>query len=92
MSDTLHNVTLVGGVKSGKFTDKGVVNDIEECKAFCCAEDTCNVAFLIRTNCFLVSCKDYDSCKVKPAISDYYRPKLAYVNWHAPDEEVSRKY
>ncbi|XP_031554877.1 uncharacterized protein LOC116291804 isoform X2 [Actinia tenebrosa] len=89
VSNTLQNVTLVGGIKSGTFTDKGVVNDIDECKAFCCAEDSCNVAFLIRTNCFLVACKDYDSCKVKPAMSDYYRPKLAYVNWHPPDEEVS---
>ncbi|XP_048589005.1 uncharacterized protein LOC5518116 isoform X2 [Nematostella vectensis] len=88
VSSTLSNVTLEGGVKSGKFTDRGVVGSMEECRSFCCAEDTCNVAFTIRSNCFLVACKDYDSCKVKPALSDYYHPRLAYVNWSPPDAEV----
>lgn len=88
LTPTLYNVTLVGGVKSGKFTDKGVVSDMDQCKAYCCADDTCNVAFLIRKNCFLVACKDYEQCKVKQAMSDYYHPKLAYVNWNPPDDEV----
>ena len=61
---------------------------MEECSAFCCADEQCNVAFLIRDNCFLVACKDYDSCKMKPALSEYYRPRMAYVNWSPPDDEI----
>ncbi|KAK3699402.1 hypothetical protein QZH41_018563 [Actinostola sp. cb2023] len=88
VTPTMYNVTLIGGVKSGKFTDKGMVNNMDDCKAYCCAEDSCNVAFLIRTNCFLVTCKDYETCKVKQAMSDYYHPKLAFINWNPPDDEV----
>lgn len=81
-------MTLRGGIKAGNFTDKGVVKNMEECSAFCCADVQCNVAFLIRDNCFLVACKDYDSCKMKPALSEYYRPRMAYVNWSPPDDEI----
>lgn len=84
----MYNVTLRGGIKSGNFTDKGVVKHMDECSAFCCAHETCNVAFLIRDNCFLVACKDYDSCQVKPALSEYYHPRLTYVNWSPPDDEI----
>lgn len=85
-------MTLRGGIKSGNFTDKGVVKNMDECSAFCCADEKCNVAFLIRDNCFLVSCKDYNSCQVKPALSEYYHPRLAYVNWSPPDEEIPGKF
>ena len=88
VSNTIHNVTLRGGIKAGNFTDKGVVKNMEECSAFCCADEQCNVAFLIRDNCFLVACKDYDSCKMKPALSEYYRPRMAFVNWSPPDDEI----
>lgn len=81
-------MTLRGGIKAGNFTDKGVVKNMAECSAFCCADEQCNVAFLIRDNCFLVACKDYDSCKMKPALSEYYRPRMAYVNWSPPDDEI----
>ena len=81
-------MTLRGGIKAGNFTDKGVVKNMEECSAFCCADEQCNVAFLIRDNCFLVACKDYDSCKMKPALSEYYRPRMAFVNWSPPDDEI----
>ena len=88
VSNTIFNVTLRGGIKSGNFTDKGVVKHMDECSAYCCADGQCNVAFLIRDNCFLVSCKDYDSCQIKPALSEYYHPRLAYVNWSPPDDEI----
>lgn len=88
VSNTIFNVTLRGGIKAGNFTDKGVVKNMDECAAFCCADERCNVAFLIRDNCFLVACKDYDSCKMKPALSEYYHPRLAYVNWSPPDDEI----
>ena len=88
VSNTIYNVTLRGGIKSGNFTDKGVVKNMDECSAFCCADERCNVAFLIRDNCFLVTCKDYGSCAMKPALSEYYHPRLAYVNWSPPDDEI----
>ncbi|XP_015765053.1 PREDICTED: uncharacterized protein LOC107343965 [Acropora digitifera] len=88
VSNTVYNVTLSGGIKAGNFTDKGVVKSMGECTAFCCSDERCNVAFLIRNNCFTVACKNYDSCKMKPALSEYYHPRLAYVNWSPPDDEI----
>ena len=88
VSNTVYNVTLSGGIKAGNFTDKGVVKNMDECAAFCCSDERCNVAFLIRNNCFTVACKNYDSCKMKPALSEYYHPRLAYVNWSPPDDEI----
>lgn len=74
------------GINSGDFTDKGHVSDINECISKCCDTDTCNVAFVIKDTCFLVKCKSYQNCGLKSAISEYYSPKIAYINWNPPKD------
>ena len=88
VSRVFHDVTLRGGISSGEFTDKGHVESIDECIAKCCSVDTCNLAFVIKDTCFAVKCKSYNDCGLKSAISEYYNPKIAYVNWSPPKDEL----
>uniref|UniRef100_A0A7M5X7V4 Uncharacterized protein n=1 Tax=Clytia hemisphaerica TaxID=252671 RepID=A0A7M5X7V4_9CNID len=86
VSKIYNDVTLNGGINSGDFTDKGHVSSIDECVSKCCDTDTCNVAFVIKNTCFLVKCKSYDNCGLKSARSEYYSPKIAYINWNPPKD------
>ena len=86
VSKVYRDVTLNSGINSGDFTDKGHVANMDECVSKCCDSDTCNVAFVIKDTCFLVKCKSYDTCGLKSAISDYYSPKISYINWSPPKD------
>jgi len=86
VSKVYRDVTLNGGINSGDFTDKGHVASMDECVSKCCDSDTCNVAFVIKDTCFLVKCKSYENCGLKSAISDYYSPKITYINWNPPKD------
>ena len=79
LSETHHNVTLVRGMKSGKFTSNGLVKDFTECSDKCCQLDDCNAAFMVKRTCFSISCLDRDSCTVKPARPSSFNPTFAYV-------------
>ena len=79
LSETHHNVTLVRGMKSGKFTSNGLVKDFTECSDKCCQRDDCNAAFMVKRTCFSINCLDKDSCTVKPAKPSSFNPTFAYV-------------
>ena len=66
--DQKDNVTLRGGIKSGKFTKHGVVNNMNTCIDECCQDETCNVAFMPGTTCYTVSCYSEKLCESIPAI------------------------
>ena len=82
------NVTLRNGINSGEFTDRGSVLNMEDCITQCCGDDNCNLAFVIKDTCFTVKCKDYDACSLKSAVSRYYNPRIAYVNWSPPKDNL----
>ena len=84
LSKVFTDVTLKGGISSGEFTDKGRVSSMDECITKCCGTESCNVAFVIKDTCFVVKCKSYSECALKPAVSEYYSPKIVYVNWNPP--------
>lgn len=88
ISKVFHDVTLNGGISSGDFTDKGHVSSMDECVSKCCDVETCNVAFVIKDTCFLVKCKSYENCGLKSAVSKYYNPKIAYINWSPPKDNL----
>lgn len=88
VSKVFRDVTLNGGISSGDFTDKGHVSSMDECVTKCCDAETCNVAFVIKDTCFLVKCKSYEHCGLKSAISKYYNPKIAYINWSPPKDTL----
>ena len=66
--DQRDNVTLRGGIKAGKFTKHGVVNNMNRCIDECCQDDSCNVAFMPGTTCYTVNCYSDSMCESIPAI------------------------
>ena len=88
ISKVYRNVTLRDGINSGEFTDRGSVFNMEDCIKQCCSDDNCNLAFIIKDTCFTVKCKSYEACSLKAAISRYYNPRIAYVSWSPPKENL----
>ncbi|XP_065644691.1 uncharacterized protein LOC100203833 isoform X36 [Hydra vulgaris] len=86
LSKVHHGVTLSGGINAGEFTDKGHVETMDECVERCCSSDSCNVAFVIKDTCFAVKCKSYNDCNLKSAMSEYYNPRIVFVNWSPPKD------
>jgi hypothetical protein len=72
-------VTLNGGLKAGNFTDVGKVESVNACTRLCCVSEKCNLALVIKGNCFLVSCFTEDLCKTVKTETRNYRPTVAYV-------------
>ena len=73
------NVTLQGGIKSGNFKDQGTVESMQKCIDLCCSIQSCNVAFMLLSRCFSVSCYNQTSCNSIPARSLIFQPQLAYL-------------
>ena len=78
----VHNdVTLVGGIHAGKFTDLGDAENMGACSERCCLKDACDVAFMLEEECYGVSCVNESMCEMRPARNpSRYNPKLAYVH------------
>ncbi|XP_065055660.1 uncharacterized protein LOC135684164 isoform X2 [Rhopilema esculentum] len=88
VSKIYQNVTLRDGINSGEFIDRGSVGTMDDCVKQCCGDDNCNLAFIIKETCFTVKCKSYESCSLKAAVSHFYNPKIAYVNWNPPRDNL----
>ena len=78
-SEIMRNVTLRGGITSGRFKDRGKITDIRECLKICCLAKTCDLAFMLEDNCFSVECISEKLCEVVPARSAKYSPAVAYI-------------
>lgn len=80
-ASAVHNdVTLVGGINAGKFTDLGNADNMSICTQRCCMKDACDVAFLLESECYGVSCVNESLCESRPARNPArYNPKIVYV-------------
>ena len=76
--ERLENMTLVGGVSAGEFTDHGQTDTFDECMGYCCGSKDCDLAFMIDNDCYGVRCKDPSMCKTRPARPTKYRPIIAF--------------
>lgn len=72
-------MTLNGGLKAGNFTDVGKVENTNACTRLCCVSEKCDLALVIKGNCFLVSCFTKDLCKTVKTETTNYRPTVAFV-------------
>ena len=88
VSKIYQNVTLRDGINSGEFIDRGSVGTMDDCVKQCCGDDNCNLAFIIKETCFTVKCKSYEACSLKAAVSRFYNPRIAYVNWSPPRDNL----
>lgn len=64
-----YNVTLHHGLRSGHFKDQGRVDSFEVCFRRCCHDNDCNLVFMLRNYCYLVSCYDQESCALNPLVA-----------------------
>ena len=87
-SEIMYNVTLQGGITAGKFRDRGVLPNMQECLRICCIAKSCDLAFMLGSHCFSVSCKTQALCEVVTARSSMYNPEVAYI--YARSKEADR--
>lgn len=73
------NVTLRGGIMTGRFRDRGKVPNMKACVEICCISKTCDVAFMLKNYCFSVTCLNERLCEAVRARSSIYSPKLVYI-------------
>ena len=78
-SEVMTNVTLRGGIATGRFRDRGKVPNMKACVEICCISKTCDVAFLLKNNCFSVTCFNERLCEAVRARSSIYIPKIVYI-------------
>lgn len=74
-----YNVTLQGGIRAGQFKKIGPSEDMNTCTRFCCEDRQCDVAFMAKQNCYLVSCLTNSLCESVPTDSPKLFPRLSYV-------------
>ena len=74
-----YNVTLRNGIRSGYFRDQGRVEDMDECLHKCCNSVNCNVSFMLKQRCYLVTCYTKKGCKTVPARHSLFNPRVAHV-------------
>ena len=64
-----YNVTLRHGLRSGHFKNQGRVDSFEVCFRRCCHDNDCNLVFMLRNYCYLISCYDQESCALNPLVA-----------------------
>ncbi|RMX40405.1 hypothetical protein pdam_00022242, partial [Pocillopora damicornis] len=77
-SSVLHEVVLRGGSQSGKFKYLTEVDDMATCIKECCKYSVCDLALMLKDNCFLVSCHSEVLCEPIRSRSSDYHPQIAY--------------
>lgn len=78
-SEEMTNVTLRGGISTGHFRDRGKVPNMRACVEICCISKSCDVAFMLKNNCFSVMCFNEKLCEAVRARSSIYAPRIVYI-------------
>ena len=75
------NVTLLGGIKSGNFTSLGKTKNMQECIGRSCDLGQGDMAFMLGSYCYLVSCYSDRVCQTIPAQPSKFHPRIAFLKW-----------
>ena len=78
--NVFYNVTVHGGINAGVFRDQGLVKDMPSCIHRCCGWKLCTVALMLISRCFLISCKNEQSCRSVQAQSFKIQPSIAFIS------------
>ena len=89
-SNVLHEVVLRGGSQSGKFKYLIEVESMDTCIRECCRHKVCDLALMLKDNCFLVSCHNEMLCDPIPSRSSDYHPQIAYKIKHGKRRHVGK--
>lgn len=61
---------------------------MEECIAQCCKNKRCDIAFMLESDCYGVTCKTRQLCGTKPAKHvEKYKPRIAYLETDEDKDE-----
>ncbi|XP_065063243.1 uncharacterized protein LOC135689813 isoform X2 [Rhopilema esculentum] len=60
------NVIPRYALHSGEIVLHGIVASMDRCIKYCCASDTCNLALLVKMECFTITCKSEFHCQFIP--------------------------
>jgi len=86
-----NNATLRGGLKAGDVKNEGKVEGMEECVEMCCKTPECNVALLLKENCYIVACFNKENCEAVPSKQTKGRTKVAYVARSKDETELIKQ-
>ncbi|KAL9963284.1 hypothetical protein ACROYT_G032469 [Oculina patagonica] len=75
------NVTLLGGIKSGNFTSLGKTKNMQECIGKTCELGRGDLAFMLGSYCYSVSCSSGRVCQTIPAQPSKFDPRIAFLKW-----------
>ena len=89
-SNVLHEVVLRGGSQSGKFKYLTEVDDMDTCIRECCRHKVCDLALMLKDNCFLVSCYNEMLCDPIPSRPSDYHPQIAYKVKHGKRRHIGK--
>ena len=87
-----YNVTLRYRMGSGYLIDRGEVRDEDECARLCCLSPDCDLAFMLKSFCFLVDCASQDMCEVVKAKPSKYAPKIIFVSRNSTEGSMIAKF
>ena len=90
-SNVLHEVVLRGGSQSGKFKYLIEVESMDTCIRECCRHNVCDLALMLKDNCFLVSCHNEMLCDPIPSRSSDYHPQIAYKIKHGKRRHIGKE-
>ena len=87
--DTFVDHRLIGGMKSGVFTEHGTVNDFQSCVRYCCRDRLCDLAYQVGLTCYTIECYNADSCRTFSVPKFFLNPIIAFVTRdpHEPMKE-----
>ncbi|XP_002155707.1 uncharacterized protein LOC100210596 [Hydra vulgaris] len=77
--NVLANHTFIRNKQAGIFTHLGHTTNIHECKALCCKQTDCDVAFMPENHCYAVSCFSDQHCATTPANAENFNVQLVKV-------------
>ena len=62
-SDVLYGKTLNGGYNAGQFIIREDADSVDKCVQYCCESLKCDLAFMIKNECYSVYCYSRELCK-----------------------------
>ena len=86
------NVTLLGGIKSGNFTSLGKTKNMQECIGRSCDLGRGDMAFMLGSYCYSVSCYSDRVCQTIPAQPSKFYPRIAFLKWAPKITEEGKEH
>ncbi|XP_046845234.1 uncharacterized protein LOC124439067 [Xenia sp. Carnegie-2017] len=78
-SSIKYNVVFREGHHAGRFQKESDINEMRACIRKCCQTQDCDVAFVSRNKCYLVSCYTIKSCATNHLKRPKYETMMSFV-------------